>query len=134
MKIFSSYFSNTSSIGNSFFILWKYFKQILYYGQWQQIFSLAETIFFHSYFSFKTIIAIRGRLLFKKSYFCWWKPFSSIFQTLIQMEAVFRSSEIVFFNESFIVAIVNGFSFNYKPSAFIQSFFCWWIPFLKLTL
>ena len=38
------------------------------------------------------------------------------------MEAVFRSSEIVFFNESFIPAIGNGFLVNCKPFAFIQSF------------
>ena len=40
------------------------------------------------------------------------------------MEAVFGPTEIVFFNESVILASGNSFSFNYKPFAFIQSFFC----------
>ena len=39
------------------------------------------------------------------------------------MEAVFLPSEIVFFNESFILANGNGFSVNYKLCAFIQSFY-----------
>ena len=39
------------------------------------------------------------------------------------MEAAFRSSEIAFFKESFILASINRFSFNYKLCAFIQSFF-----------
>ena len=34
-----------------FFDVWeRYFKQILYYRQWQRIFCLMRTIFFHSYF------------------------------------------------------------------------------------
>ena len=39
------------------------------------------------------------------------------------MEVAFRSSEIKFFKESFIVAGGNGFSINYKLCAFIRSFF-----------
>ena len=39
------------------------------------------------------------------------------------MEAVFHSSEIVFFNESFILAGGNRFSIYYKSCGFIQSFF-----------
>ena len=51
------------------------------------------------------------------------KLFSLIFQTLIQMESVFWSTEIVFLNESFILAGGNGFWLLNKPFAFIQSFF-----------
>ena len=51
------------------------------------------------------------------------------------MEAEFWSSEIVFFNESFILAGGNGFLVNCKHCAFIQSFaFCRWKPFLKLCV
>ena len=39
------------------------------------------------------------------------------------MEVAFRSSEIEFFEESFILASGNKFSINYKLCAFIQSFF-----------
>ena len=39
------------------------------------------------------------------------------------MEVAFRSSEIAFFKESFILASGNGFSINYKLCAFIRSFF-----------
>ena len=63
-----------------FHLLAIYFKRILYYSQWQRIFCLVETIFFYSHFFLETIIAIRGRpIFFKKSHFCWRKPFSSIF-------------------------------------------------------
>ena len=41
----------------------RYLKWILYYGQWERIFCLLETIFFHSYF-FETIIRIWGRPTF----------------------------------------------------------------------
>ena len=37
------------------------------------------------------------------------------------MEAVFQSSEIAFFNKSFILASGNGFSVNCKPCGSIQS-------------
>ena len=39
------------------------------------------------------------------------------------MDAVFRSSEIVIFNESSMMARGNGFSINYKSCTFIHSFF-----------
>ena len=39
------------------------------------------------------------------------------------MKVAFRSSEIVFFKESFILASGNGFSINYKLCVFIRSFF-----------
>ena len=45
------------------------------------------------------------------------------FQILTRMEVAFRSSEIGFFKESFILARGNGFSINYKLCAFIRSFF-----------
>ena len=47
--------------------------------------------------------------------------FFNFFQTLIQMEAVFWSTEIVFFDRSFILASENGFLVNHKPFALIQS-------------
>ena len=46
----------------------KNFEQIFYYSQWKLIFSLVETIFFHSYF-LETIIVIRRRAIFKKILF-----------------------------------------------------------------
>ena len=55
-----------------------YLKRILYYGQQQQIFCLAETIFLHSYF-FEPIIAIRGRPIYEKKLYLVVEPFSSIF-------------------------------------------------------
>ena len=51
---------------------------------------------------------------------------------LIRMEVAFRSSEIAFFKESFILASGNGFSINYKFCAFIRSFFFWWEKLLTL--
>ena len=58
------------------------------------------------------------------SYFCQRKPFSSFFfQILIRMEVAFRSSEIAFFKESFILTCGNGCSINYKLCAFIWIFF-----------
>ena len=49
-----------------FHLLEIYFKRILYYSQWQRIFFLKETIFFHSHFFFETIAEIRGRPKFLK--------------------------------------------------------------------
>ena len=49
-----------------FHLVEKYFKRILYYGQWQRIFCLIGTILIHSYFLMSTIIAIRGRPIFKR--------------------------------------------------------------------
>ena len=40
--------------------------------------------------------------------------FFHFFQTLIRMEAVFRSSEMYFINESFILASGKLISVNYK--------------------
>lgn len=65
---------------------------------------------------FKPLLQLESAI-FKKSYFCLWKPFSAIFHTLIWMEAVFRSSEISFFNKSFILVYGNKLSVNYKPCA-----------------
>ena len=39
------------------------------------------------------------------------------------MEEAFRSNEIAFFKESFILASGNGFLINYKLCAFIRGFF-----------
>ena len=49
--------------------------------------------------------------------------FFLFFQILIRMEVAFRSNEIAFFKESFILASGNGFSINYKLCAFIRIFF-----------
>ena len=100
-----------------------YFKRILYYSQWQRIFCLVETIFFHSHF-LETIIAIRGRPIFKKESLISARGNRFQFiQILIQMEVAFRSSEIAFFKESFILASGNRCSINYKLFAFIWGFF-----------
>ena len=48
------------------------------------------------------------------------------------MEVAFRSSEIAFFMESFILAGGNGFSINYKLFAFIWSFFLLMSTMLKI--
>ena len=45
------------------------------------------------------------------------------FSSDTRIEVAFRSSEIVFFKESFILASGSGFSINYKLCAFIRSFF-----------
>ena len=60
--------------------------------------------------------------------------FNFFFQILIQMEEAFRSSEIAFFKESFILASGNGFSINYKLCAFNRSFFSLVDTILKLDL
>ena len=106
-----------------FHVLEIYFKRILYDSQWQRVFFLVETIFFHSYF-LETIIAIRGRQYLKKILFLLEETvFFILFSILIRMEVAFRSSEIAFFKESFVLASGNGFSINYKLCAFIRSFF-----------
>ena len=48
------------------------------------------------------------------------------------MEEAFRSSEIAFFKESFILADGNGFSINYKLCVFIRIFFLLVDTILKL--
>ena len=80
----------------------EYFERISYDVQWQRIFCLMETIFFHSYLFFKQLLQLEEGQYFKKSNFC---------------------SSGIFFNEAFIMACGNGFSVNYKPSAFIRSLF-----------
>ena len=45
------------------------FKRILHYSQWQQIFCLMGMVFLHSCFFWSTIIAIRGRLIFRNTLF-----------------------------------------------------------------
>ena len=103
-----------------------YFKRILYYSQWQRIFSLLETIFFQSDFFGNHYCNQREANIFKNILISATleEPFSSVFfQILTQMETAFRFSEIAFFKESFILASGNGFSINYKLCAFIRSFF-----------
>ena len=63
-----------------------------------------------------------GQYFFKKIYFCYRKLSSSTFLDTHSNGRVFRFSEIIFFNESFILASQNGFSINYKPRAFIESY------------
>ena len=91
-----------------FFHLMKiYFNRILYYGQWQRIF-VEPYSFIHIFFGSSTVI--RGRPTFKNILFLLVETvFFNFFQTLIQMEAVFWSTEILFFSESFILASGNGF-------------------------
>ena len=79
----------------------EYFERISYDVQWQRIFCLMETIFFHSYLFFKQLLQLEEGQYFKKSNFC---------------------SSGIFYNETFILACGNGFSVNYKP-AFIRSLF-----------
>ena len=106
-----------------FHLLEIYFKQILYYSQWQRIFFLVETIFFHSHF-FGNHYRNYRRQYFKKILFLLEETvFFILFSILIRMEVAFRSSEIAFFKESFVLASGNGFSINYKLCAFIRSFF-----------
>ena len=102
-----------------------YFKRILYYSQWQRIFCLVETIFFHSdnfenHYCNKSGANIFLKILFllKEAVF-----FIFFFQILIRMEVTFRSSEIEFFKEFFILSSGNRFSINYKLCTFIRSFF-----------
>ena len=46
----------------------------------------------------------------------------SFLHTLIPMETVFRQSEIVFLDKCFILDSENGFSVNFEPFVFTQSF------------
>ena len=62
-------------------------------------------------------------LSFKNLFFSRKNRFLQFFQTLIRMEAAFWSNEIVFLNESFILANGNGFSVNHRPCAFIRGIF-----------
>ena len=121
-----NHFVPISQIFNLLKAILPFLKQILYYSQRQQIFYLVETIFFHSHFFLETIIVIRRRPIFLKNIFisASRNRFFPFFQ-MIRMELAFRSSEIAFFKESFILASGNGFSINYKLCVFIRSFFCW---------
>ena len=108
-----------------------YFKRILYCSQWQRIFFLVETIFFHSHFFWKPLLQLEGGQYFKIILFLLEETvFFNFFQIMIRMEVAFRSSEIVFFKESFILASEKGFSINCK--LLFGAFFCWWTQFLKL--
>ena len=59
----------------------------------------------------KPLLPLKGDQCFKKILFLLDETvfFKKFFQTLIHMEAVFWSTKIVFFNESFILASGNGF-------------------------
>ena len=106
-----------------FHLLEIYFKRILYYKQWQRIFFLVETIFFHSHFFLESIIASRGSPKFLKHLVSARRNrFLFFFQALIRTEVAFRSSEIAFFRKSFVLASGNGFLINCKLYAFIRSF------------
>ena len=60
--------------------------------------------------------------------------FFSFFQTLIRMEAVFWSTEIVFFNKFFILASGKGFWQNINLLLLFGALFCCRTPFLKLNV
>ena len=100
-----------------------YFKRILHCGQWQRIFFLLETIFFHSYI-FETIIVIRRRPIFLKILFLLVETvFFNFFKILVRMEAVFRSNGIVFvkpfgFIQSFLLLEDSILEFRRKPIFF----------------
>ena len=87
-------------------------------------FCLVETIFFHSQF-LETIIAIKRRPIFKRKKLFLPEEivFFNFFQILIGMEVAFRSSEIAFFKESFVLAIGNRFSISYKLCVFYSELF-----------
>ena len=122
-----NHFVPISQIFNLLKAIFPFLKQILYYSQRQQIFYLVETIFFHSHFFLETITVIRGRPIFLKNilFLLVETVFFFPFFQMIRMELAFRSNEIAFFKESFILASGNGFSINYKLCVFIRSFFCW---------
>ena len=67
---------------------------------------------------FENVLAITERPVLKKNLISARGNRILFLQTLIRMEAVFRYSEIVFFNECFILGSGNGSSVNYKPCAF----------------
>ena len=50
------------------------------------------------------------------------------------MEVAFRSREIAFFKESFILASENGFSINDDFVLLFGAFFWWWTQCLKLVV
>ena len=114
-----------------FHLLEIYFKRILYYRQWQQIFFLVETIFSYSHFFGKPLLQLEGGQYFKKVLFLLEETvFFNFFQIMIRMEVAFRFSEIQFFKECFILASGNEFSINYK--ILFGAFFYRWTEFLKL--
>ena len=74
-------------------------------------------------FSLKPLLPLEGEQYLKKSYFCQWKPFSLIFSDTDSN----GSSLLVHLNRIFQLILHSGqwkrFLVNYKPFAFIQSFF-----------
>ena len=73
-------------------------------------------------FFFETIIASSGRPKFFKHLVSARRNRFLFFQALIRMEVAFRSSEIAFFRESFVLASGNEFLINCELYAFIRSF------------
>ena len=83
-------------------------------------------------FFWKPLLQLEGGQYFKKILFLLEETvFFILFSILIRMEVAFRSSEIAFFKESFILASGNGFPIDYK--LLFGAFFCWWTQFLKLS-
>ena len=110
-----------------FHLLEIYFKRILYYSQWQRIFFLKETIFFHSHFFFETIAEIRGTPKFLKHLVFARRNRVLFFQALIRMEVAFWSSEIAFFsgNPSFWL-VETDFWLTGNFMLLFGAFLCWW--------
>ena len=85
-----------------------------------------------SFIFFEKIIAIRGRPILKKNYICQQNHFLQVFQALIRMEAVFRSTEICFSTNSLFQLVEKDFGKFQDFVLLIRAFFCWWTLYLKL--
>ena len=92
-------------------------------------------------FSLKPLLLSEGDQYLKKPYFCLWKPSSLIFSDtnsngsslLVHWNRIFPASGNEVFIKCFIATSVYGSWVNFKPCAFIQSFFfCCWKALLKL--
>ena len=106
------------------------FKQILYYGQWQRVFCLVETIFFYSYF-LETIIAVTRRpIFFKKKLFL---PVETVFFYFFRHCFAWKQ----FFGPEKRILHSGKWKriFGKLQTLYLfRTFFCWWTPFLKLSV
>ena len=98
-----------------------YFKRILYYGQWERIFCLKGSVSF--IFSLKVLLILEGDQCLKRSYFRYKKMFYFPFSESDSN----GSSLLVYLNRIFQLILHSGqwkqCLVNYKPYAFIQSYF-----------
>ena len=105
-----------------FHLLEIYFKRILYYSQWQHfLFSgndiLSFTLFRNHYCSKRETYVLKKSFISARG-----NRFLQFIQILIQIKVTFRSSEIAFFKESFILASGNRCSINFVH--LFGAFFC----------